>query len=277
MSIEFKRKCKRFLNRVGLGRVTEKAWSYFCLASPGMIWREIQLALIGAPDRMPLPPYKLIHLVTGNKWKADFFISGKLQMAQMTNILEKNNINIAGIDSILDFGCGCGRLVRHLSSLDANGAQKLYGTDYNGELVAWCKDNLPFAEFDVNALSPPLKYRDSSFDFIFARSVFTHLSYDLQAAWIDELHRILRTSGLLYFSTHGNRRMEELADVDKELFNACKLVVKNPDSSGMNRCAAYESREFVVKELLGKFTLIDFIPGLEDRRIAQDVYLAKKR
>jgi hypothetical protein len=44
----------------------------------------------------------------------------------------------------------------------------------------------------------------------------------------------------------------------------------------MNRCAAYESRDFVVKELLGKFALVDFIPGIEDRRLGQDVYLAKK-
>ena len=60
------------------------------------------------------------------------------------------------------------------------------------------------------------------------------------------------------------------------LMKAGKLVIKNPNSAGMNRCAAYESKDFVVKELLGKFALVDFIPGSEDRRLGQDVYLAKK-
>ena len=79
-------------------------------------------------------------------------------------------------------------------------------------------------------------------------------SYDLQVAWIDELHRILREGGLVYFSTHGNRKAaEDLTEADRELMRGGKLVVKNPNSAGMNRCAVYESRDFVVKELLGKF------------------------
>ena len=252
-------------------------WSYVCLASPRMICKEISYRIIGAPDKVPLPPRGLINLVTGNKWKADFFDSGKLQMAQLVNILEKNGINFTGLNHILDFGCGCGRLIRHLRTLGASGTQKLYGTDYNRELVEWCKNNLNFSEFDTNTLSPPLKYRGSYFDFILARSVLTHLSYDLQVAWIDELHRILREGGLVYFSTHGSMKAaKELTDADKELLRAGKLVIKNPNSAGMNRCAAYESRDFVVKELLGKFALVDFIPGIEDRRLGQDVYLAKK-
>ena len=276
METQFRKKCRDVLRRIGLGGPAEKVWSYLCLASPRMICKEISYRIIGAPDKMPLPPHGLTNLVTGNKWEADFFDSGKLQMAQMINILRKNGINLAELHSILDFGCGCGRLIRHLSTLSTNGAQKLYCTDYNDELIEWCKDNLHFAEFDTNALSPPLKYGDSSFDFIFARSVFTHLSGDLQVAWINELRRILRTGGLLYFSIHGDRKAHELTNVDKELFRAGKLVIKNPNSSGMNKCAAYESKDYVIEKLLGGFELVDFIPGMEDRRLGQDVCLAKK-
>ena len=140
-----------------------------------MICKEISFGIIGAPDEMPLPPRGLINLVTGNKWKADFFDSGKVQMAQLVNTLEKNDISFSGLNHILDFGCGCGRLIRHLRILSANGRQRLYGIDYNDELIGWCRNNLNFAECDTNTLSPPLKYGDSYFDFILARSVLTHL------------------------------------------------------------------------------------------------------
>ncbi len=40
----------------------------------------------------------------------------------------------------------------------------------------WCKSNLRFAEFRVNTLAGELPYKAETFDFIYAFSVFTHLS-----------------------------------------------------------------------------------------------------
>ena len=81
----------------------------------------------------------------------------------ITALLNRHDLKVDDADAILDFGCGCGRIARHFRSLKK---AKLYGTDYNPELVAWCQRNLPFAEFGVNQLQPPLPYADAKFGFI---------------------------------------------------------------------------------------------------------------
>ena len=115
-------------------------------------------------------------------------------------ILAKNGIELEQFRAILDFGCGCGRIIRNFRDLEG---PRLFGTDYNPKLANWCRSNLPFAEFGVNGLAPPLKYEDGSFDFIYAFSVFTHLSEKLQTEWLAELNRVMSPGGYLLFTTLG--------------------------------------------------------------------------
>jgi len=60
---------------------------------------------------------------------------------------------------------------------------------------------IPFAEFDINALSPPLVYGEGSFGLIYTFSVFTHLSEALQVSWLAELSRVLKPGGYLLLTT----------------------------------------------------------------------------
>ena len=64
---------------------------------------------------------------------------------------------------MLDFGCGCGRVMRWWKDLEST---RLHGTDYNPYLVAWCRQNLPFAEFSVNGLEAGLDLPDGHFDLV---------------------------------------------------------------------------------------------------------------
>ena len=92
------------------------------------------------------------------------------------------------VDSVLDFGCGCGRVTRYWSGF----AGSVAGSDIDGPAVAWCRSNLAFARFEQNRLEPPLAFERESFDLVYALSVFTHLTGELQLAWRDELRRVLR-------------------------------------------------------------------------------------
>ena len=83
--------------------------------------------------------------------------------------------------AVLDFGCGCGRIIRHWKDLKG---PVIYGSDYNPQLVEFCRRALPFARFSVNRLRSPLDYEDSTFDFIYAISVFTHLEEGDEDFWI---------------------------------------------------------------------------------------------
>ena len=106
----------------------------------------------------------------------------------------------------------------------------LHGTDYNPRLVEWCKQNLSFAEFKVNTLSGGLPYESETFDFIYAFSVFTHLSEPLQSVWMKELARALRPGGYIYFTTHGDYFLPQLSAEEKEKFLSDQLVVEPPKS-----------------------------------------------
>ena len=67
-------------------------------------------------------------------------------------LLRRHGADIEGLGTILDFGCGAGRVIRHFSSLKGT---TLFGTDINPELTNWCQRNLPFAKFTVNQPHPP--------------------------------------------------------------------------------------------------------------------------
>jgi len=47
------------------------------------------------------------------------------------DILEKNGFNFNEFTNVLDFGCGCGRVIRNWY----NYKPSFYGADYNSELI----------------------------------------------------------------------------------------------------------------------------------------------
>src|SRR5262249_60948073 len=95
---------------------------------------------------------------------------------------------IEGMSSILDSGCGCGRVIRHWARLDA----RVAGSDLSGAAIDWCREHLAFARFETNGLSPPLAFADAAFELAYALSVFTHLPEAIQHDWLDQLRRIVR-------------------------------------------------------------------------------------
>lgn len=81
--------------------------------------------------------------------------------------------------------------------------QKLWGCDVYEECARWCQENIEFAETAHCSIDPPLPYRESQFDFVYALSVFTHLRLDLQFKWAWELYRILEPGGVLFVTVSG--------------------------------------------------------------------------
>jgi SAM-dependent methyltransferase len=143
-------------------------------------------------------------------------------------------------------------------------------------LVAWCDKNLPFGKFSTNQLAPPFRYPDESFDFIYARSVFTHLPEDLQLSWMQELRRVLRRGGCVYFTTHGRPLSHGLTDKEKADFEAGKIVVTYSTLAGQNMCSTFSTKECVEQKLLRGFKLLDFVEGRNQEHFRQDIFLAMK-
>jgi len=131
------------------------------------------------------------------------------------------------VESILDFGCGSGRMVRWLPRAFPNAT--IYGSDVRAASIDWCRQHLSAdgrARFLVNDFAPPLALPDDSVELIYAISVFTHLDRDANRAWLAELARVCRPDGLLLLTTIGafgllaltrDRALQELLDIDEEL------------------------------------------------------------
>jgi SAM-dependent methyltransferase len=226
------------------------------------------------PDGLPIPPDDLIFLVAGTPEISWFLRIGALAADGIRSLLAKHGANIEQLDAILDFGCGSGRVTRHWHHLRET---KIYGVDYNERLIQWCSSNLGFAKFSANQLHPPLIYGDARFDLIYALSVFTHLTEDLQLAWIEELSRVLKPGGFLYLTTHGKSYSYRLSRRERERFDAGELVVKNDTRRpGTNPCSAYHPTEYLQGTLGQKLTLIDWIPEGAMGNPHQDVVLFRK-
>jgi SAM-dependent methyltransferase len=150
---------------------------------------------------MPDPGAQLISRVAGGPDLASFFWSGRESVRELERTLAIAGRSLDSFESILDFGCGCGRMLLWLEELGRTRA--LHGTDIDPEAVAWCREHIPHARVEVNEADPPLQHPDSAFDLVFNHSVFTHIDERRQDRWLTELRRITRPGGFVVLSSHG--------------------------------------------------------------------------
>ena len=225
-----------------------------------------------ASDGLPYPPPRLCFIVSGNYDPGYFFSSGANGAKSIRCILERNGKQISDFQNILDFGCGCGRIIRHWNGIQGI---KISGTDINSLLIKWARKKLKFAHFRTNSLFSRLTYPDEAFDFIYAISVFTHLKEELQLWWMNELTRILRPGGFLLITVKGEDKRSKLDSADVERFDSGKLIVVEAESSGSNYCAAYHPDSYVRNVLSGNLTVMEHErSGSKDT--GQDFYLFRK-
>lgn len=114
-------------------------------------------------------------------------------------LLERFERPMGTFRSILDWGCGAGRLSRYLSLL----SPALTGIDIDADNIASCTKKLPGARFQKVDLMPPTSLPSETFDLVVGLSVLTHLDEPVQDAWLEELRRITRPEALLLLSVQG--------------------------------------------------------------------------
>jgi SAM-dependent methyltransferase len=223
-------------------------------------------------DGLPVPPPHLIFRVAGTADVAWFLESGRLAAASMKDALERAGAPIESMNAILDFGCGCGRVIRNWARLDS----RIAGSDLSGEAIDWCRVHLPFARFETNGLSPPLAFDDASFDLAYALSVLTHLPEAIQHEWMDELRRVARPDGFVVLSTHGERYLERLNDDERGRFHAGELVVRWGEVPGTNLCTTFHPPQWVRERLLPHgFDEVAFVAEGAAGNPYQDLFLLR--
>ena len=224
-------------------------------------------------DGLPLPPARLRILVAGTSGSVWFLESGRLAAEAIRDALARHGVEVATVERMLDFGCGCGRVVRHFRDV---GGVEIHGSDYNRDLVSWCRQNLRFATFAINDRAPPLAYEDEYFDVIYALSVLTHYPEHLQLAWLRELERVLRPGAVLLLSTHGDAYRERLTSSERAAYDAGRVVVRWESVAGTNLCTAYHPTAYVRETLARDFELLEHVPEGAAGNPHQDLVVLRK-
>jgi len=178
---------------------------------------------------------------------------------------------------VLDWGCGPGRIIRHLTEVIGNGCE-YYGTDYNKKSIDWCSKNIPGIKFNNNSLKASLPYPDNFFDVIYGISIFTHLSEQLHHDWYRELFRILKPNGIIFLTTQGNNFKIKLADSELNPYNEGKLIVRGKVKEGHRTFSAFHPIGFMKKLFMNAEILEHIESKPENGKVPpQDIWILKKR
>lgn len=231
------------------------------------------------PEVLPIPPAHLRYRVHGSLDKETFLKVGRTLVRNISDLCAAAGRDLHSFEHILDFGCGCGRVLRYFG--DAPASCRFYGTDIDAELVGWCERHLAYVEWTTNGFHPPLTYADDTFDLIYAISVFTHLDEEYQHAWLAELRRVARPGAVLILTVHGQHCINMFAAADKRQIDADGFIFKTGTTGRLKLDklpdfyqTAYHTEEYIRREWSAYFDVIRYAErGINNN---QDAVLLRK-
>lgn len=241
--------------------------------SPKSLVRNLRFRLGRRHETLPIPRAWTRLLVAGSTDVPGFLESGRRGFDCIRETLERNGTRISNVKDILDFGCGCGRVLRHWQG---HPDKRLYGSDMNDDLVKEAQRCVPFAKISKNSLVGRVAFADRSFDLVYAFSVLTHLDLEEQNAWLQELRRVLRPGGVLLLSLHGAAYRERLSETELAAFNAGEPAVRRSQYAGGNLCSSFHPESYVRKSMTEGFRLVDVVPQGAKGNPPQDLYMLQK-
>lgn len=188
----------------------------------------------------------------------------------------KKHINLKN-KRILDWGCGPGRIIRHLPTVIGDGCE-FFGTDYNEKSIDWCSKNLAEIQFNKNSLKAQLPYDDHFMDVIYGLSIFTHLSEQLHYDWYNELYRVLKPNGIMFLTTQGDNFKVKMTDLELKKYNENKLVVRGNVKEGHRTYSAFHPPGFM-RKLFSNVEILEHIDRKPEKGdwLPQEIWIIKKR
>jgi SAM-dependent methyltransferase len=205
------------------------------------------------PD-FPTPPALMTFETTITSDYENYRRSGIDQCQHFLGIFDK--VGPPGPARVYEWGCGVGRIIRHMPELGKERPVTAFGSDYASDLVRWCRDNIPHVEFKDNSLAPPLPYADDEFDFAYSVSVMTHLSIGLQREWVRENLRIVRPGGAVLFTVHGESYSDRLTPPELEQYRTNGAVERSGVKDGSPWFTSYNSPAWIENDLLGGLEVV---------------------
>lgn len=224
--------------------------------------------------RQHFPDPALVFEVTARADYQTYQETGRAHAQLIADMLRETSL--PNTPRILDWGCGPGRVLSHLSAaLNAPGAQ-FEGCDPNSQAVRAARRAAPEAKIERLASKPPSPYANEAFDAIYGVSVLTHLPLASATQWVRELARIVRTTGVVLLTSHGARVAGHLGAGSRARFDAGDYVEIGGARPGSRTFVAYFNEDAGMRLFSPYFDSIEFRPSATENVLGQDVWLLRE-
>jgi SAM-dependent methyltransferase len=226
------------------------------------------------PGFMFPPAYYIYETYTLN-YKA--YLNDGRQTAEEIVALLRPYINFEkGSKTVVDWGCGPGRIVRHLPTIVGE-QHTITGCDYNNKYIYWCSNNITGVDFLKNELLPPLPLPTAGADAAYGLSIFTHLSAASHQAWAQELYRVLKPGGVLVLTVQGDKSKHKLLPAELRQYDEGALVVRGFEKEGHRMYSAFQPPVFM-RSLFCNYLVLQHIAGGEPGGLdnVQDTWVLQK-
>ena len=146
--------------------------------------------------------------------------------ATIRDTAARHGLRLGRDTKVLDFGTGFGRIARFF--LREVARRNLHGVDVVPNLVQACRETFGSDTFDVIEQRGTLPHADGTFDLVFANSVFSHLTEELNLAWFAQIMRTLRPGGLAALTIIDAGKFERFVKVGGPYFESLRI---DPDAA----------------------------------------------
>jgi SAM-dependent methyltransferase len=158
------------------------------------------------------------------------------------NIVRQHGLALQSNQTVVDFGCGWGRIIRFFLKDVAPG--NIWGLDCLPEVISICQETNPLCQFKLVEPLPPTSIAAASVDLIYCYSVFSHLAEDAHRQWLAEFQRMLKPGGLLIATTRPREFIPQCAEVRQKQITLGQMGAASAFEDTASALAAYDQGLF---------------------------------
>jgi ubiquinone/menaquinone biosynthesis C-methylase UbiE len=157
------------------------------------------------------------------KWDPqEFFNTGDREAERVLGLCKANGVDVSH-GSVLDFGCGVGRMTRAFSQQFSS----CVGIDVSDKMVDLARKfnaDRPHCKF-IASSAPRLPFNDQSFDFVYSVLVLQHLPRKATIlGYIAEFIRVARDNGVIVFQLTNELPLRKRIQGRRRLWSLLRIL-----------------------------------------------------